>query len=138
MAMQNITYTDKVDLNTTAVADINKVNASDMNQIKNVVNNNTNLMNKTLWEGSFSTGTLNVPEISNYTVILVFVGNVMMVGNQRYGGTPITTYQQLTISNFAYRYTYNATNETLTTDNDNPGATNGTSRQTITKIVGLI
>lgn len=44
MAIQNITYTDKVDLNTTAVADINKVNASDLNEIKTVVNNNATEM----------------------------------------------------------------------------------------------
>ena len=44
MAIQNITYADKVDLNTTAVADINKVNASDLNEIKSVVNNNATEM----------------------------------------------------------------------------------------------
>lgn len=44
MAIQNITYADKVDLNTTAVADINKVNASDLNEIKRVVNNNATEM----------------------------------------------------------------------------------------------
>ena len=40
MAVQTISYTNKVDLNTTSVADINKVNASDLNEIKTVVNNN--------------------------------------------------------------------------------------------------
>lgn len=42
MAVQTISYTNKVDLNTTSVADINKVNASDLNEIKSVVNNNAN------------------------------------------------------------------------------------------------
>lgn len=41
MAVSTITYIDKVDLNTTSVADINKVNASDLNEIKTVVNNNS-------------------------------------------------------------------------------------------------
>lgn len=40
MAIQNITYGDKTDLNTTSVANINKVSASDLNEIKSVVNNN--------------------------------------------------------------------------------------------------
>lgn len=40
MAVSTITYTDKVDLNTTSVADINKVKASDLNEVKTVVNNN--------------------------------------------------------------------------------------------------
>ena len=41
MAIQTITYDDKVALNENAsVADINKVTDDDMNEIKNVVNNN--------------------------------------------------------------------------------------------------
>lgn len=44
MAIQNITYTDKVDLDETQIADINKVKASDLNEIKTVVNNNATEM----------------------------------------------------------------------------------------------
>lgn len=44
MAVQNITYIDKVDLNETEVADINKVKAADMNEIKSVVNNNGTIL----------------------------------------------------------------------------------------------
>ena len=43
MAVQTITYTDKVALNENqSVADINKVTDDDMNEIKSVVNNNAN------------------------------------------------------------------------------------------------
>ena len=43
MAVQTITYTDKVALNENPnVADINKVTDDDMNEIKSVVNNNSN------------------------------------------------------------------------------------------------
>lgn len=38
MSLNTITYSNKTDLNTTAVPDINKVKAADMNEIKNVVN----------------------------------------------------------------------------------------------------
>lgn len=145
MAIQSITYGTKVDLNTTSVADINKVKASDLNEIKSVVNNNgTELSNfedrlgKTLWEGSFTSGTLSVPGISEYKLLGVYSGNLIMIGNQYYGGSSFRTYQALTISAYAYRYTYNATNETLTTDGNNGGATNGTANIAITKIVGLI
>lgn len=136
--METISYSNKVDLNTTSVADINKVKASDLNEIKSVVNNNANFIGKTLWEGSFSSGTITVSEISDYKLIAIYVDNVMMLGNQYYGGTTFATYAQLTTSTYAYRYTYNATNETLTIDSNNKGATNGTSSLTITKIVGLI
>lgn len=40
MAVQSISYGDKTDLNTTSVPDANKVKASDMNDVKSVVNNN--------------------------------------------------------------------------------------------------
>lgn len=41
--MQSITYTDKTALNQNAdISDTNKVNASDMNEIKSVVNSNAN------------------------------------------------------------------------------------------------
>lgn len=135
--MALITYTDKVDLDTTAVADINKVSASDMNEIKSVVNGNANSLGKVLWEGSFSSGVLHVSGISDYTMICIFVGNLMMIGNQRYGGTTFRTYRALTTQTYAYRYTYSDTNETLTIDTDNPGATDGTNNLTITKIVGV-
>ena len=43
MAIQTIQYQNKVALNTNPeIADINKCNASDMNEIKSVVNNNAN------------------------------------------------------------------------------------------------
>lgn len=61
MATQTIQYQNKVALNENAeIADINKCNASDLNEIKSVVNNNANELNNTndkfnnvmLWEGS--------------------------------------------------------------------------------------
>lgn len=137
MAIQQITFTDKVDLNTTSVADINKTNASDLNEIKSVVNNNADFIGKTLWEGSFSTGTLSVPGISNYTMLCMCVGSVVMFGNQRYGGTTFRTYRNTTHSSYAYRFTYDATNETIKTDTDNPGANDGTNQLAITKIIGV-
>lgn len=45
--MAQITYTDKVALNVNSdIPDINKVNASDMNEIKQVVNENETTMNR--------------------------------------------------------------------------------------------
>lgn len=137
MSIQNITYGDKVDLDTSQVADINKVSASDLNAIKSVVNNNANFIGKTLWEGSFSTGTLSVPGISEYSIIVVYVGGVAMIGNQSYGGTIFRTYNNITHSSYAYRFTYSSANETLTTSTENPGASDGTNQLTITKIVGV-
>ena len=92
---------------------------------------------KTLWEGSFSSGTLSVPHISEYTMICVLAGGLLMVGNQSYGGMVFRAWRSTSTTAYAYRYTYNATNETLTIDTDNAGATNGTNNIAITKIIGV-
>lgn len=44
MAIQKITYSNKSNLNTTSVSATNKVSASDLNEIKSVVNNNADLI----------------------------------------------------------------------------------------------
>ena len=91
MAVQTITYDNKVALNeNTEIADINKCNASDMNEIKSVVNNNANEFNNyqknkiVLWENSdtttnFETQTITLSEsIENfnyYTVLFYQAAN---------------------------------------------------------------
>lgn len=44
MSINTITYSDKSDINTTATPAVNKVAASNLNEIKSVVNSNANLM----------------------------------------------------------------------------------------------
>ena len=54
--MSKITYTDKVALNENpSVADVNKVKASDLNEIKNVVNANADNLNKINALNTYST-----------------------------------------------------------------------------------
>ena len=76
--MALITYQDKSAVNTNSgVADVNKVNASDMNEIKTVVNGNyTELAPTTLYDnstGSKTSITLN-DSVANYTYIEIFYG----------------------------------------------------------------
>ena len=60
MAIQTITYQDKIALNQNSdIADINKCNASDLNEIKNVVNNNAT---------ETSTNSTNIANIINAEV----------------------------------------------------------------------
>lgn len=78
MAIQTIGYANKVTLNdNTDVADVNKVKADDMNEIKSVVNNNANeFINKlpvTLFEnqsGSYSNIVLN-DSAANYSKLYI-------------------------------------------------------------------
>lgn len=44
MAITEITYSDKSDINTTSTPEVNKITASNLNEIKSVVNTNANLM----------------------------------------------------------------------------------------------
>ena len=72
-----IEYDEKVDLNTTSVANINKVSASDLNEIKGVVNNDSvilqNTLGKKIWENqnptaSFPSQTITLSEsLANYS-----------------------------------------------------------------------
>lgn len=115
----------------------NKVIKSYVDSEVDGVQTNLNKIGKTLWEGLFSTGTLTVPNISDYTMIIVQTGALIMFGNQRYGGAAFRTYRNTTPSFYVYRFTYNAANNTLTTDTDNPGASDGTNQLTINKIIGV-
>lgn len=67
MAVQTITYTNKVDLNTTSVADINKVKASDLNEIKSVVNNNASIL-LTTSQNKFMSGLVKSSDMTSTTI----------------------------------------------------------------------
>lgn len=143
--MAQITYENKVKINDNPnIPNVNKVTDDDMNEIKEVVNENDDETNerfsnigKLLWSGSFETGNITVPGISNYTLIAINVASVLCLGNQRYGGCAFTKYHTLETTSYGYRYTYDSENETLTVDDLNTGATDGTNRQTITEIYGI-
>ena len=95
--------------------------------------------NKLLWTGTFNNvGSITVPGISNYRIIMVVADGLPMLGTANYGGMTFATYNAYTVTSWAYRFTYNASNETLTIDNLNRGAVNGSARITITAIYGII
>lgn len=94
MAVQTITYDDKQYLNQNSnIPDINKINDTDMNMIKSVVNNNatelTNLINNlTILTGSFTLAsgksefTINYP--TGFTSINCIVISCMLKRQQGY------------------------------------------------------
>ena len=111
---------------------------NNLNEMQNIINGNINRMGKLLWEGTFSSGSLQVSGISDYTMIAVLIdGTVLGFGSQRYGGCSFTQYATAGIASYGYRYNYNATTETLSTDSQQTGATNGTNIVPITKIYGI-
>lgn len=118
MAVQTITYDNKVALNENAeIADINKCNASDMNEIKSVVNNNSGILGNSLvysanetntgktWiDGKpiyrkvleFTTSSSSVTGWTNIAVIDSNMDNIINIyGYTLFGGnkTPIPRYE---------------------------------------------
>lgn len=131
---------DLADNLNTSIGDLTELETTDKANVVNAINENVNNLSKfgkTLWEGSFSTGTLTIPHLNEYSVICIWTSNLMMIGNQYYGGGVLRAYRGTAIGTWGYRFTYDATNNTLTTDTDNPGASNGTDQLTIRKIVGV-
>lgn len=117
------------DPNTNAVPNARTIKASVDEKIATI--------GKLLWTGNFATGSITVPDISKYTLIAINVAGVLCLGNQQYGGCVFTKYHTLETTAYGYRYTYDSTNETLTVDDLNTGATDGTNRQTVTEIYGI-
>ena len=115
------------------ILDLINENKNDINELDNKLLK----IGKLLWAGSFTTGSIHVPNISKYTLIAINVSSVLCLGNQRYGGCAFTRYGNFDTTSYGYRYTYDPTNETLTVDDLNTGATDGTNRQTITEIYGI-
>ena len=78
--MSKITYTDKVPLyENTDIADINKVKADDMNEIKNVVNANDDKFNYSTEEHRIGTW-INGKPIYRKTFVASITGHYAIVG----------------------------------------------------------
>lgn len=76
MAISTITYANKVALNENeSVADINKVKADDMNEIKSVVNNNAN---------ETSANTTNITNLQTYSTSEINTGKIWIDGKLIY------------------------------------------------------
>ena len=145
--MSQITYANKTTLNPQpSIADENKVTAADMNEIKSAVNDNDERINentisienigKKLWGGSFTSGSITVDGLSDYTVfIFVLDPTVYCIGSKTWGIGGIGTYASY--STQIYNYRFGGSGDTLTINNENRGGSNGTSNVAVRAIYGL-
>lgn len=83
MAISEITYADKSDINTTSTPEANKLTASNLNEIKSVVNTNANLM-----------GDLSNLNTSDNTSIVNAI-NSKITSFNIVAGTPVKTGKQI-------------------------------------------
>lgn len=91
---------------------------------------------KLLWSGSFSSGSITVPEISNYrAVCVILAGDVMCFGTPSWGIGGIGTYSSYVIALYGYRLT--PSDDTLSINDNDKGGSDGTQNIAITAIYGL-
>ena len=93
-------------------------------------------LGKSLWKGSFTSGTIAVPGINKCVCLAVNVGGVMCVGNKNYGIGGYVKYGYYSIFTYGYRFTVN-TNDTVSIDKYNFGGSDGTKNVEITEIHGI-
>lgn len=101
---------------------------------------NISKIGKLLWSGSFTSGSITVPEYSNYGVF-IFILNidgavVACIGTQSYGLGGVGVYSTYTSQVFSYRV--GVEGNTLIINNENKGGSNGSQNVPITQIYGLL
>ena len=130
MAVQTITYVDKSYLNENAnIPATNKVQDTDMNEIKSVVNNNatelTNITGKVLWTNPNPTSTFTSQSIdlqnSDFdTIQIIFYQAINILRFQSTGLIPIGESHLSTMFNAkSYIRTFRIANNVLTFDDCN-------------------
>lgn len=121
------------------------INASNLNKIENGIYDNSvnielantqiNQFGKLLWEGNFTSGSITVNGLNDYTIIIAIVGGAICIGDLQYGIGGAGGYGSYTTSIYNYRFGVNG--NTLTIDNINRGGSDGTQNVPVTKIYGL-
>lgn len=99
--------------------------------------NYVNKIGKSLWQGTFDSGSIEIVGLSKYTIIGVYTSDsVLCIGTKSYGSGGFLEYgSSSNISFNAYRF--NASGDTLTIDTNNTGATNGKQHVKVLQIWGL-
>ena len=102
MAINQITYADKSNINTSSVPATNKISDSDMNELKSVVNSNANLMGdltnlstttKSSLVGAINEvlGNITITSYGNETVIKFENGLMINTKKEPYSGVSVST-----------------------------------------------
>lgn len=93
---------------------------------------------KVLWSGSFTTGTITVPGLSEYETIAVKAGSVFMFGGKNYGHGGILAYGNKNPLAYAYRFTIDGDNVSAGVNQYDLGCyTADGAQQTVTQIYGI-
>lgn len=111
------------------------VNASNNSTTNTYSCDYINKFGKKLWEGSFTSDSITVDGLSNYTLFAMKVGAVYCFGSRNYGLGGLLSYGSYSIGYAGYRL--GGSGDTLTIDNANRGGSYGSSNEPISEIWGL-
>ena len=115
-----------------ADARIVKQHGDEIDQLSSEINS----IGKLLWSGSFTSGSITVPGLSNYSYVIVNVGGIPCFGAPEYGGNVIGGYASYAFGYRSYRFSVNG--DKLTIDDINKGGSDGTGNVEVRNIIGLI
>lgn len=91
---------------------------------------------KKLWEGSFTSGSISVPEAENYSFLVIMAGGVPMFGSKNYGAGGYVQYSGTQLYQQNYRLNYSS--GTFIIDTISKGAYDSLGQQqSIEEIYGL-
>ena len=90
---------------------------------------------KLLWSGTFTSGSIDVDGLSDYSVIAVVVATVVCIGNKNYGLGGFC--EDGSYSHGFRSYRFDVSGDTLTIDSINKGGSNGTSQEIVSAIYGV-
>ena len=92
-------------------------------------------MGKTLWTGSFTSGSIDVPDLSKYWLIGVVAGSVFCIGNKAFGGGIYGTYGGTSYGVVSYRLS--SSGDTFSINSNDKGAFDNGTQVAITQIIGI-
>ena len=127
-------------INSGELSNLETTNKSNLVSAINENTQNISKVGKLLWSGSFSSGSITVPEYENYNVFIYELtlseAIIICIGSKDYGLGGVGTYGSYANQTFSYRVGVNG--NTLSIDNLNRGGSNGSDNVPITKIYGLL
>ena len=139
------TNTSNISVNATSIGTLNNLDTTNksnlvsaINEVKSKTDSNASNIakfGKKLWEGTFTSGSINVDGSTNYKVFVVFLGSLACFGTRSFGISGLVNYGAFSLGFAGYRVGGSA--DIWTIDEYNKGGSNGNSQEAITEIYGL-